>query len=39
MFVAEFTKIKAFAPPIQAVLGIALRMRAAGASIVEADSD
>jgi len=39
MFVAEFTKIKAFASPTQAVLGITLRMIAARASIVETHSD
>ncbi len=39
MFVAEFTKIKAFARPTEAVLGITLCVIAARASIIETHSD
>jgi hypothetical protein len=34
MFVAVFTNIKAFANPVETVLGIALCVRAARASVV-----
>jgi hypothetical protein len=39
MFVAVFTKIEAFALAIEAVLGIALSVRAARASVIETHID